>query len=181
MRLLILCLSVLSLFAGSVSETLGQAQRKKKGNSQLVKKKKGKRKKMKNVDFCLVQLTEGIKGKIVEFKGNLMPSPDRPAPTRIPVKRKIAAFELTTLEQVENGKQTGFYSKIFTKKIEEVLSNEKGCFTMTLEPGRYSLFVWENGEWYANGFGGNGEIFEVEVKEKEVTEIQFSINHSAVY
>lgn len=110
-----------------------------------------------------------------------MPSPDRPAPTGNPVIRKIAAFELTTLEQVENGKQAGFYSKIFTQKIVEAVSNEKGCFNIKLKPGRYSLFVWENGGWYANGFGGNGEIFEVEVKENEVTEIQFSINHSAVY
>jgi len=174
----ILYLSVLSLLAGSVNQSLGQS---KTSVHKKTKKKKARNRLKKSVNFCSAVIKMGIKGKILEFRGNLMPSPDRPAPSGIPAKRKIAAFEITTLDQVENGKQTGFYSRILTKKIADVQSNAEGCFLMTLKPGRYSLFVWENGEWYANGFGANGEIFEVEVKENEVNEIQFSINYGAVY
>lgn len=110
-----------------------------------------------------------------------MPSPDRPAVSGMPVVRKVALFEITTLDQVTDGQKGGFYKEIKTKKIKECQSNSEGCFAFIIKPGRYSLFVWEKGEWYANSVGDKGEIMAVEVKENELTEVEFQINHAAVY
>lgn len=180
MRLWILCLSVLSLFLYS---TPTQAQSKEelttKGETQRRTKKK--RSKNKQVNFCDCKIKQGIKGTILFSSGNLMPSPDKTPHVAQGVKRRIALFEVTTLEQVETGTKAGFYSKIATKKWKETESDAQGCFILKAKVGRYSLFVWEKGEWYANSFGPNGEIFEVEIKENEVTPVEFSINHAAVY
>lgn len=141
------------------------------------KKKKARRK----ISACEKKITQGIRGKILFFRGNLMPSPERPAPQGQPVIRKIAVFALTTLEQTNEGQSAGFYQSVKTKKMAEVVSDANGCFAASLPPGKYSIMVWEKGQWYANNVGGNGEIFEVEVKENALTMVDFPINYAATY
>jgi hypothetical protein len=144
-------------------------------------KHKTGRKKTKVVSLCQKNLKQGIRGKILFQQGNHMPSPGKPANNGRPVVREIGIFELTRQNQTEEGAGGGFYKKIRTKKIRRAWSGKDGCFAVELPPGRYSFFVREKGQWYANSLGGDGEIYEVEVKAEEVTEIEFRINHSAYF
>jgi len=134
-------------------------------------------------NLCGKNLLQGVKGKILFSKGNQMPGPDRPstAPTSIGVSREIGIFELCHLNQTTAGKEAGFYRHIQTKKVGKGFSNSEGCFSFALPPGKYSFFTKEKGGWYANSFGGNGEIFEVEVLKDQVTEIEFMVNYAASY
>jgi hypothetical protein len=139
--------------------------------------KSGKRKK----SNCNRIIKEGVKGKIILQKGNFMPSPEGKPKVGIGVKREIAFFEPTRDDQTEQGKGPGFYKKIYTKRVLRLFSDNQGCFVAKLKPGKYSMFVKEEGQWYANSFGPNNEIFEVEVKAGEVSELEFRINHGAAF
>jgi hypothetical protein len=139
--------------------------------------KSGKRKK----SNCNRIIKEGVKGKIILQKGNFMPSPEGKPKVGIGVKREIAFFEPTREDQTEQGKGPGFYKKIYTKRVLRLFSDNQGCFVAKLKPGKYSMFVKEEGQWYANSFGPNNEIFEVEVKAGVVSEIEFRINHGAAF
>lgn len=141
------------------------------------RKKKAKPKR----SACEKKITQGIRGKVLFFRGNMMPSPEKPAPQGQPVIRKIGLFALTTLEQTTEGQSSGFFQSVKTKKLAECVSDANGCFAFSLPPGKYSVLVWEKGQWYANNVGANGEIFEVEVKENELTLVDFPINYAATY
>lgn len=130
---------------------------------------------------CNRLINEGIKGKIILQKGNFMPGPDAKPKLGIGVKREIGFFELTREEQTEAGKSSGFYKKIKTKKIMRACSDKNGCFIAKLKPGKYSMLVKEEGQWYANSFGPNNEISEVEVKDGEVLVVEFKISHGAAF
>jgi len=133
------------------------------------------------VSLCRKNIKEGIRGKIIMQMGNQMPSPGSPPKISNGVARTIGIFALTRLEDTEAGQKIGFYKKIKTKRIAQIKSRKDGCFAIKLPPGRYSLFVREKGEWYANSFGGEGEIFEIVIKSNEITETEFRINHSAYF
>jgi len=133
------------------------------------------------VSICDLTLKQGVKGKILLLKGNFMPSPEAKAKQGVGVKREIAFFELTREDQTEAGKSSGFYKRVKTKLIKRVYSNGNGCFLAKLSTGKYSMFVKEEGEWYANSFGPNGEIFEVEVKEGDFIQLDFKISHGAAF
>jgi len=130
---------------------------------------------------CNQIIKQGIKGNVVLQKGNFMPGFEGKPKVGNGVKREIGFFELTKENQTEAGKGAGFFKKIKTCKILRVYSDKDGCFIARLKPGKYSMFVKEENEWYANSYGPNDEIFEVVVKEGEVISVEFVINHSASY
>jgi hypothetical protein len=170
MRLWIPFLSVLSFF---LVFTIADG----KGGKKQIKKKR------KAISLCQKTVKQGVKGMIYFQRGNQMPSPE--APNRSSkgkgVARRIAFFELTKVDQAEEGRQGGFFKNIKTKIIKETFSNSEGCFVVALPPGKYSMMVWEEGFWYANSYSGDGQIMEVEVSEGRQTEVEFRINHSAFY
>jgi len=131
--------------------------------------------------LCLKKIKQGVKGTILFLKGNQMPSPDKTTGSPAGVVREIGFFELTHIDQAEEGQEAGFYKNLKTKLIKRTFSGKDGCFAVQLKQGRYSMFVKEKGEWYANSLGGNGEIFEVVVSKGMVTEIQFRITYAAFF
>jgi hypothetical protein len=168
MRLWILFLSVLSFFLFNSPESEAQRSRK-------TKRKKPK------VSLCEKKISMGVRGKVMLQRGNMMPSPDGKPKVGNGVKREIGFFELTKTDQTIEGKGPGFYKMLQTKLFFRTSSDVDGCFAAELPPGKYSMFVKEEGQWYANSLGGEGEIFEVEVKMNEITPVTFNINHSAFY
>ncbi|MBJ6117432.1 carboxypeptidase regulatory-like domain-containing protein [Pontibacter sp. BT310] len=126
-------------------------------------------------------IKQGITGRILWQAGNQMPSPDAP-PTenKRGVERTVYIYELTNANQVTT--QNGvFHTNIQTKLVAETTSDANGFFSVALKPGRYSLFTKEEKGLYANMFDGEMNIFPVEVKEGEVTTIEFLINYQASY
>lgn len=143
--------------------------------------KQKRRKPKKKVSHCDLTVSQGVKGYIRFLAGNQMPSPDRPANPGTGVSREIGIFEATRETDVVKGRASGFYKKIKTKRIIKFWSNNQGCFAAALMPGRYSILVKEEGQWYANQFDGEGYIFPFEVKEGEVTQLNFRISHKAAF
>jgi len=110
-----------------------------------------------------------------------MPSPDAPAsPGKRGVQRTLYIYELTNATQVSTTDGV-FHTNIPTKLVKRVVTDADGHFAVRLKPGRYSLFTKEEEGLYANLFDGENNIFPVEVKEGEVIEVEFLINHKAAY
>ena len=65
-----------------------------------------------------------------------------------------------------------------TKLIAETTSDKNGFFQMKLQPGEYSIFVVYNGEIYADGFDGVGNIGKFSISEKNKTEYNFVVNNA---
>lgn len=134
-----------------------------------------------STSLCGKKISTGVKGTVLFLKGNHMPSPGKVTGSPAGVAREIGFFELTRTDQAEEGQDAGFYKKLKTRLIKRTHSGKDGCFALRLKPGRYSMFVREKGEWYANSLGDNGEIHEVMVAKDSVTEVQFRITYAAVF
>lgn len=143
------------------------------------KRKKQKAKAIKNQ--CEKVISQGIKGRILFLAGNQMPSPGKTPSPGTGVSREVVFFEVARMDQTVSGASSGFFKEIKTKLVKKVWSDRQGCIAVHLPKGNYSVLVKEKGEWYANQFNGEGEIFPVEVREGEVTPLEFRITYKAAF
>ena len=97
------------------------------------------------------------------------------------MQKEFGIFLPANLDKAIKGKDDCFFRKTGSPLVQRARTGKDGCFSLALLPGKYSIFVRENGFWYANSFGGEGEIFQFEVFPDSVTHIDFQINHGAWY
>lgn len=125
----------------------------------------------------LVTIEQGLWGDVWFWSGNFMP----PGHGEIcQVTRKVLIYELTTMDDVEKDGHAPFYTAIHTKLIASVTSENNGFFQIELEPGTYSIFVQEDGRYYANLFYPEG-INPITIKPNELSELRFDITYEAAY
>ncbi|PRY10936.1 hypothetical protein CLV24_11263 [Pontibacter ummariensis] len=125
-------------------------------------------------------ITQGISGKVLWQAGNQMPSPDAPPSKGRGVQRTLYVYELTNGAQARTIDGV-FHTNIQTNLVTQVVTDANGNFAVSLKPGKYSLFSKEEKGLYANLFDGENNIFPVEVKEGQVTDVEFLINYQASY
>jgi hypothetical protein len=131
---------------------------------------------------CRNRIFQGVSGQFFEAFGNQMPAPGKGAAMRKGVQREFGIFLPATLSNATRvAGEECFFKKTGSKLIKKAISGRDGCFSLALLPGKYSIFTREKGRWYANSFGGDGEIFQFEVFPDSVTHIDFRINHGAWY
>ena len=131
---------------------------------------------------CRNRIIQGVSGFFYEASGNQMPAPGKGAQMRKGVQKEFGIFLPASLATATRARQEDcFFRKTGSKLIKKAISGRDGCFSLALLPGKYSIFVREKGFWYANSFGGEGEIFQFEVFPDSVTHIDFRINHGAWY
>ncbi|MGV3557573.1 hypothetical protein [Larkinella arboricola] len=123
---------------------------------------------------------QGICGTVIFKSGNHMPGPGRPQPKGQPVAREVLIYELTQIGQTQTT-DDGFYSKVNTRLIKKVQSDQDGQFCVDLAPGTYSVFVQEEKGLYANLFDSQNHIFPVTVEKNRQSTITFEITYQAVY
>ena len=126
-------------------------------------------------------ITQGITGFVREKSGNQQPSPDIPESPGKALQTTIYVYETTNTSQVVRSGSSPFYDSILTRFITKVESDEKGHFVLDLPVGNYSLFTKVNGRFYANSFDVKNNIAPVEVKEKQVSEVNITISAGATY
>jgi hypothetical protein len=169
-KLLLIGLSLLLTFCNSTRKTSGQ-EGGAQGAQQETKKQHGQQ----------MNIQQGIQGQILWEAGNQMPSPDAPQSSgRRGVERTVYIYELTNSTQATTTDGV-FHTNLQTKLVTQVATDADGHFEVSLKPGRYSLFTKEEKGLYANLFDGDMNIFPVEVKEGEVTTVEFLVNYNATY
>ena len=64
--------------------------------------------------------------------------------------------------------------------VDSTVSTDDGFFELELEPGNYSVFVEDEGDWYCNGAGPLG-ICTMTVEPADLTEHNVSISYAASF
>ena len=125
-----------------------------------------------------VTISQGVWGNVWLWQGDFMPA--NPSGTITPVRRSVYVHELTARSQTvpSPDKDSRFFEAVQTPLVARVESDSRGFFQVELPPGRYSLFVGENGRLYANG---SDHIRPVQVSAGTVTKAQIDINYQATY
>lgn len=125
------------------------------------------------------KITQGVKGSVLWFEGNLMPSPGSPTPKGKPIVREIIFCK--PLKMNEATKSGNFYTNIEDQIVAKTTSDEKGMFMVKLAEGKYSVFTKEEGGYYANLFDGQGYIQAITVKKDFITELDLKVDYKASY
>lgn len=126
-------------------------------------------------------MKQGITGFVKEISGNQMPSPGVPPAEGVGIKTTIYVYELTNLSQVDRIGSSAFYNGIRTKFIRTVDSDSTGKFSLSLPPGRYSLFTRVDDKFYANLFDQENNIAPVTVEENRRSEVNITVSARATY
>ena len=125
--------------------------------------------------------TSGVlSGTVAFWEGDFMPG--NPTGTKTPVVRDVYVYEPTSLFAVTNAHEfpDGFYSAIQANLVTVITSSTDGRFSLRLPAGRYSLFVMEDGLYYANRFESD-TINPVTVTTKATTTFEFDITYRATF
>lgn len=125
------------------------------------------------------KIKQGICGNILLKQGNQMPGPGRMPSVPQPVKREVAIYKLTHVNEVKSAGT--FFTGIKTACVAKVSSNAKGYFEVALPVGQYSVFVVEKEGLYANSFNGKGQINAVEILPDSVVCKDIYISHQAAF
>ena len=115
-------------------------------------------------------------GHVYEYKFNAMPMVDRPSSKGSPLMTTIYFYEPTQRTQIEDGmipSQT--VSKINTKLVDSISSDKTGAFNVHLQPGKYSVFIKYATGYYVPFYAGKDWVAVIEVKQMEVTELDFTV------
>ncbi|RIJ37449.1 carboxypeptidase-like regulatory domain-containing protein [Pontibacter oryzae] len=123
---------------------------------------------------------QGITGKVLWVAGNQMPSPDAPPSKGRGVQRTMYVYELTNSSQTTSTDGV-FHANIQAKLVAQFTTDANGSFSVSLEPGKYSLFSKEEKGFYANQYDGENNVFPIEVQQGQVTNVEFQINYQANY
>lgn len=127
---------------------------------------------------------QGITGTVTWLEGNQMPMVTQsgdPATKSAakPIQRTVRVYPLIKFSDLKI--ENGLYTALAEKPITEVETDENGKYSLQLSPGRYSIFVVEEGGLFANIFDGEGNVQPVTVKENEWTLLDIIVNYKAVF
>ena len=128
-----------------------------------------------------VQTGQGIQGHVFWVGGNQLPGPGKDSSSdRKPIAREIYIYKALTLDRAGD-KQGDFYSTINGELIKTIKSQPDGSFETNLPVGQYSLFTKEDGGLFANRMDGQGCINCFDVKSREFTTVDITVDYDAAY
>ncbi len=113
-------------------------------------------------------ITQGIYGQVRERYGNWQPfrDPDGTWGFR-PIVRDIYVYEYTTIKDFDQLYIGYIYpaDKMPKPLVATTTSKENGFYEIQLEPGKYSVFILDNGSMRANWDDENGGLQPVTIEE----------------
>jgi hypothetical protein len=124
---------------------------------------------------------QGIRGKVEIWQGNFMPvtDPKRSQSQILPgAGRRVRVYQ-PVKESTANG--AARRDSVATPLVAETVADSTGHFFLKVAPGEYSVFVEENGGWYANGWNDQGVQGSVKVEPGKVTDVTLKITNKATF
>jgi hypothetical protein len=125
---------------------------------------------------------QGITGTVTWIEGNQMPLiSDSGEKRKDPegIKRTIRIYPLIRFSDLKI--ENSLFSPPGIQAVKEVETDEKGKFSVLLNPGRYSVFTVEEDGLFASIFDGEGNVMPVTVREGEWTLVDILVNYKASY
>jgi len=124
---------------------------------------------------------QGISGRVEIWEGNFMPmiEPAQRSGQITPgAGRRVRAHEPVV---VSGGLAPSKRDSVATPLIVEAVCDSLGEFFLPAPPGKYSVFVEDDGGWYFNGFDGEGVQGACAVDSGKVSEILIKITTKATF
>ena len=127
-------------------------------------------------------ITEGVHGTLIFREGNCMPIVDPNVCKEYPVKRKIYIYEaVDESAAAPYPSHSTFYVSVNSNLVATAESNESGFYQLSLAPGKYSIFIKEDGKLWANGHDGEDHIMPVTVTQNALSQMNIVIDYKAAY
>ena len=125
---------------------------------------------------------QGITGKVEVWEGNFMPAIDKERSNNKITPgagRRVRVHE--PFKYTGGGMNSSKRETIPTPIVAEVMADSAGRFAISVPPGKYSIFVEDEGGWYNNGFDGQGVQGAVSVNPDTTTEVLIKITTKATF
>ena len=127
-----------------------------------------------------MQNGEGLlSGYIYLQQGNQMPSPGRVTGKGRGVSREIFVYATTTISQATGS--APMFDHISTRLIMRTKSDTTGHYSINLPAGKYSVFIKEEGKFFASESDDKGALNPVEITQNHILKKDFTINYRAAY
>ncbi len=140
--------------------------------------KQAKEKKVHTADSTVTH--QGIAGRVEIWEGNFMPMVDSTKAKRQitpAVGRRVRAYMPVKVDGLAAARQ----DTIATPMVAEAVTDSSGRFFMVTPAGLFSVFVEDNGGWYANGWNGDGVQGAVKVDSAQISYITIKNTTKATF
>jgi hypothetical protein len=125
-------------------------------------------------------LRQGVEGYIYELTGNQMPMKGKPTNSnKHGVKRDIYIYKATALQQTQG--KTPLFDQVNTPLVFKTISDRNGHYKANLPQGTYSVFVKEDGKFFAAETDGSGILNPVTVTSNTTTLRDITITVDAAF
>ena len=126
-------------------------------------------------------ITQGIYGQVKERYGNWEPvwDPNDNSRGYRPIVRDIYVYEYTTIKDFDQAYIDCLYpaDKMPNPLVATTTSKENGFYQLHLEPGKYSVFMLEEGNMYATGGDGYGGLNPITIGVGSLLRYDLILNH----
>ena len=126
-------------------------------------------------------LTQGIYGQVKERYGNWEPvwDPNDNSRGYRPIVRDIYVYEYTTIKDFDQSYIDCLYpaDKMPKPLVATTTSKENGFYQLQLEPGKYSVFMLEEGNMYAPGKDDYGGLNPITIGVGSLLQFNLILNH----
>jgi hypothetical protein len=127
------------------------------------------------------EIDTGISGFVRQAVGNQMPDPNEPRPAPAVFETTVYVYELTPVTKTVRMGTSPIFTKIETKLIDSVDTDKKGYYQFKLPPGNYSVFVKQEGHFFASIFDDKNNANPVKVEQGKVSALDVVVNNKASY
>lgn len=128
---------------------------------------------------CASIQVQGIKGQVFWLSGDQMPGPDKKRSPQQGIVREILFYEATKI--AETKQDDNFFTINGKSPVGTVISQPNGDFSISLPPGKYSVFIKEQDKLFANLFDGDGCINCITVEPKKIAWLTITVDYAAAY
>jgi len=122
-----------------------------------------------------------VKGKLQRVIGNQMPSPDLPSEEASGFVGYVFFFEPTSINAGSPTGEQGVFLMSDKTLVAKTLANKQGQFKVKLKPGKYSVLIGKESQFYSNISNLDGLINPVVVEKKNNKPLVLKADWGAIY
>jgi hypothetical protein len=122
-----------------------------------------------------------VSGKVQRIMGNQMPSPDLANEEPRGFSTTVYFFEPTLVNMGLPTGEQGLFMMTDKKLVAKVLAEKDGSFKLKLKPGKYSVLLGKEGQYYSNISDIEGLINPVEINKGSKKPLVLKADWGAIY
>ena len=122
-----------------------------------------------------------VLGKVQLVMGNQMPSPDLAIEEPRGFSTTVCFFEPTLVNLGLPTGEQGVFMMTDKKLVAKVLAEKDGSFKLKLKPGKYSVLLGKDGQYYSNISDLEGLINPIEINKNSQKPLVLKADWGAIY